>query len=190
MGPPVSTPRPPRSLALVSGGLGSHAQALKGDHDQRLTRVFDKPATAFRVRAARTKFGGHMLCGGPGLPHGRVCPDRISHSAPGLAAVGARKTAAQTMNSMRNLPLTVCWEPPRVARIRAQMRSGPHFCPCPSATNSPRALCSSDGWGKTLWGAGMLGWVKLDREQVRDMVKILAPGIVILGIVLLLLLRF
>jgi hypothetical protein len=35
----------------------------------------------------------------------------------------------------------------------------------------------------------MLGWVKLDREQVRDIVKILVPGIVTLGIVLLLLLR-
>ena len=44
--------------------------------------------------------------------------------------------------------------------------------------------------GQTLGGAGMLGWVKLDREQVRDIVKILAPSIVALGIVLLLLLRF
>ena len=64
-----------------------------------------------------------------------------------------------------------------------------HFCPCPSATNSPRALCFSNGWGKTLGDGGMLGWVKLDREQVRDIVKILVPGIVTLGIVLLLLLR-
>ena len=44
--------------------------------------------------------------------------------------------------------------------------------------------------GQTLGGAGMLGWVKLDREQVRDIVKILAPGIVALGIVVLLLLKF
>ena len=32
-----------------------------------------------------------------------------------------------------------------------------------------------------------MGWVKLDREQVHDIVKVLAPGIVTLGIVLLLL---
>ncbi len=32
----------------------------------------------------------------------------------------------------------------------------------------------------------MFGWVQLDREQVRDIARILVPGIVVLGFVLLL----
>ncbi len=36
----------------------------------------------------------------------------------------------------------------------------------------------------------MFGWVQLDCAQVRDIVTILMPGIIILGFVLMMLLRF
>jgi len=35
---------------------------------------------------------------------------------------------------------------------------------------------------------GMLGWVNLDREQLRDMAKLLIPGVAIIGTIVLLLL--
>ena len=34
---------------------------------------------------------------------------------------------------------------------------------------------------------GMLGWVNLDREQIQDIAKLLIPGILIIGIMVLLL---
>ena len=54
---------------------------------------------------------------------------------------------------------------------------------------SPQELCFPDRDGDDVQGQGMFGWVRLDREQVHDIAKILVPGIVTLGIVLLLFLR-
>ena len=43
------------------------------------------------------------------------------------------------------------------------------------------------GWGFERWAGTMLGWINLDREQIREFARILVPGIAGLGLALVLL---